>query len=102
MTEPGCWAGIMVMLCTLSMGADVQQALKTPSMPSTVLQRHKRSWRWDKLYVHEETPLEQKQKIGKVKVLNHSASLNIMLIDYFFKFTSKVIEESSEVLLYIV
>jgi len=71
MTEPGCWAGILVVLCTLSMGADVQQALKTPSMPSTVLQRHKRDWKWDKLYVHEEAPsYKLPEKIGKVKVLN--------------------------------
>jgi len=71
MTEPGCWAGILVVLCTLSMGADVQQALKTPSMPNTVLQRHKRDWKWDKLYVHEEAPsYKLPEKIGKVKVLN--------------------------------
>ncbi|XP_077085394.1 cadherin-5 [Siphateles boraxobius] len=68
MTEPGCWAGILVVLCTLSMGADVQRALKTPSMPSTVLHRHKRDWKWDKLYVYEETPSKTPpEKIGKLE-----------------------------------
>lgn len=68
MTEPGCWAGILLVLCNLSMGADVQQALKTPSMPSTVLHRHKRDWKWDKLYVYEETPSKNPpEKIGKLE-----------------------------------
>lgn len=73
MTEPGCWAGILVVLCTLSMGADVQKALKKPSMPSIVLQRHKRDWKWDKLYAYEESALKTPpEKIGKVKGLNHN------------------------------
>ncbi|KAL1271119.1 hypothetical protein QQF64_030135 [Cirrhinus molitorella] len=68
MTEPGFWAGVLVILCTLSVGADVHQALKTQSMLSKVLQRHKRDWKWDKLYVHEEMPLKHPpEKIGKLE-----------------------------------
>ncbi|XP_073693013.1 cadherin-5 [Garra rufa] len=67
MTEPGFWAGVLVVLCTLSVGADVHQALKTPSMPSKVLQRHKRAWKWDKLYVNEEMPTKSPIKIGKLE-----------------------------------
>ncbi|KAK2914027.1 hypothetical protein Q8A67_002426 [Cirrhinus molitorella] len=68
MTEPGFWAGVLVVLCTLSVGADVHQALKTPSMLSKVLQRHKRDWKWDKLYVHEEMPPKHPpEKIGKLE-----------------------------------
>ncbi|XP_016363337.1 cadherin-5-like [Sinocyclocheilus anshuiensis] len=68
MTEPGFWAGVLVVLCTLSMGADVHQALKTPSVPSRVLQRHKRDWKWDKLYVYEEMPPKNPpEKIGKLE-----------------------------------
>ncbi|XP_016088948.1 cadherin-5-like [Sinocyclocheilus grahami] len=68
MTEPGFWAGVLVVLCTLSMGADVHQALKTPSVPSRVLQRHKRDWKWDKLYAYEEMPPKNPpEKIGKLE-----------------------------------
>ncbi|KAI2662486.1 Cadherin-5 [Labeo rohita] len=67
MTEPGFWAGVLVILCTLSVGADVHQALKTPSMQSKVLQRHKRDWKWDKLFVNEEMPPKSPpEKIGKL------------------------------------
>ncbi|XP_067258180.1 cadherin-5 [Chanodichthys erythropterus] len=80
MTEPGCWAGILVVLCTLSMGADVQKALKKPSMPSTVLQRHKRDWRWDKLYAFEETPPKTPpEKIGKLDNTHFSKSSRYIL-----------------------
>ncbi|XP_016394466.1 cadherin-5-like [Sinocyclocheilus rhinocerous] len=68
MTEPGFWAGVLVVLCTLGMGADVHQALKTPSVPSRVLQRHKRDWKWDKLYAYEEMPPKNPpEKIGKLE-----------------------------------
>lgn len=84
MTEPGFWAGVLVVLCTLSMGADVHQALKAPSMPSRVLQRQKRAWKWDKLYVNEEMPPKNPpEKIGKVKGLNNdkcSESMYIVLL----------------------
>ncbi|XP_026071241.1 cadherin-5-like isoform X2 [Carassius auratus] len=67
LTEPGFWAGVLVVLCTLSMGADVHQDLKTQSMPSRVLKRHKRDWNWDKLYVSEELPPQNPPgKIGKL------------------------------------
>uniref|UniRef100_A0A8C1GLT5 Cadherin-5 n=1 Tax=Cyprinus carpio TaxID=7962 RepID=A0A8C1GLT5_CYPCA len=68
MTDPGFWAGVLVIFCTLSMGADVHQTLKTPSMPSRVLQRHKRDWKWDKLFVYEEMlPKNPPEKIGKLE-----------------------------------
>ncbi|XP_067294022.1 cadherin-5 [Pseudorasbora parva] len=79
-TEPGCWAGILVVLCTLSMGADVQQALKTPSMQSRVLQRHKREWKWDKLYVFEEmSPENLPEKIGKLENTRSSDNSRFVL-----------------------
>ncbi len=41
-------------------------------MPSRVLQRHKRDWKWDKLYVNEEMPPKNPpETIGKVKGLNN-------------------------------
>ncbi|XP_043100166.1 cadherin-5 [Puntigrus tetrazona] len=75
MTEPGFWAGVLVVLCTLSMGADVHPALKTSSTPSRVLQRHKRAWKWDKLYVNEEMPPKNPpEKIGKLENTFYDAS----------------------------
>ncbi|XP_058639185.1 cadherin-5 [Onychostoma macrolepis] len=80
MTEPGFWAGVLVVLCTLSVGADVNQALKTPSMPSRVLQRHKRDWKWDKLYVNEEMPPKNPpEKIGKLENTFFDASARYIL-----------------------
>nr|AMR55388.1 cadherin-5 [Schizothorax prenanti] len=80
MTEPGFWAGVLVVLCTLSMGADVHQALKTPSMPSRVLQRQKRAWKWDKLYVNEEMPPKNPpEKIGKLDNTFFDASARFIL-----------------------
>ncbi|XP_016105250.1 cadherin-5-like isoform X2 [Sinocyclocheilus grahami] len=80
MAEPGFWAGVLVILCTLSMGADVHQALKTPSMPSRVLQRHKRAWKWDKLYVNEEMPPKNPpEKIGKLENTFFNASARYIL-----------------------
>ncbi|XP_073715295.1 cadherin-5 [Misgurnus anguillicaudatus] len=65
MTEPGFWAGFLVILCTLSMALDVHQA---PSMHSRVLQRQKREWKWDKLYAFEEMdPKNLPEKIGKLE-----------------------------------
>ncbi|XP_052008091.1 cadherin-5 [Xyrauchen texanus] len=67
MTEPGFWAGFLVILCTLSTAVDVHQALKPTSMNSKVIQRHKREWKWDKLYLYEETfPKTPLEKIGKL------------------------------------
>lgn len=67
MTEPCFWAGFLVIICTLSMALDVQKAIKLPSTYSGVLHRHKRAWKWDKLYVYEETtPPPSGEKIGKV------------------------------------
>lgn len=72
MTEPCFWAGFLVILCTLSMALDVHQALNILSTQSGVLQRHKRAWKWDKLYVYEETaPHPSGEKIGKVNGPNY-------------------------------
>uniref|UniRef100_A0A8C1F9A4 Cadherin-5 n=1 Tax=Cyprinus carpio carpio TaxID=630221 RepID=A0A8C1F9A4_CYPCA len=80
MTESGFWAGVLVVLCTLSVGADVHQALKMPSMPSRVLQRHKRAWKWDKLYVNEEMPPKNPpEKIGKLDNTFFDASARYIL-----------------------
>lgn len=84
MTESVFWAGVLVVLCALSAGADVYQALKMPSMSSRVLQRHKREWRWDKLYVTEENPPKNPpEKIGKVKGLNNGKLNENMYIVLF-------------------
>ncbi|XP_059369978.1 cadherin-5-like isoform X3 [Carassius carassius] len=80
LTEPGFWAGVLVVLCTLSMGADVHKALKKPSMPSRVLQRHKRDWKWDTLFVYEEmAPKKPSKKIGKLEntFFNTSSKYNL-------------------------
>ncbi|XP_051501240.1 cadherin-5 [Myxocyprinus asiaticus] len=67
-TEPGFWAGFLVILCTLITAVDVHQTLKPTSMNNKVLQRHKREWKWDKLYVYEETaPKNPPEKIGKLE-----------------------------------
>ncbi|XP_065145374.1 cadherin-5 [Paramisgurnus dabryanus] len=73
MTEPGFWAGFLVILCTLSMALDVHQALKSPSMHGRVLQRQKREWKWDKLYAYEEIdPKNLPEKIGKLENTNYA------------------------------
>ncbi|XP_059389974.1 cadherin-5 [Carassius carassius] len=80
MTEPVFWAGVLVVLCALSGGADVHQALKMPSMSSRVLQRHKRDWKWDKLYVTEENPPKNPpEKIGKLDNTFFDASARYIL-----------------------
>lgn len=80
MTEPCFWAGFLVILCTLSMALDVQQALKLTSKYSGVLQRHKRAWKWDKLYVYEETaPHPSGEKIGKLDNTLYSESARYIL-----------------------
>ncbi|XP_026123649.1 cadherin-5 [Carassius auratus] len=80
MTEPVFWAGVLVVFCALSAGADVYQALKMPSMSTRVLQRHKREWRWDKLYVTEENPPKNPpEKIGKLHNTRFNASARYIL-----------------------
>lgn len=72
MTKPCFWAGILVILCNLNMALDAHHALRLPSTQSGVLQRHKREWKWDKLYVFEETaPQPLGEKIGKVNGPNY-------------------------------
>ncbi|XP_051993183.1 cadherin-5-like [Xyrauchen texanus] len=67
MTEPGVLAGFLVILCTLSPVVNSHQALKPPSLYNTVLQRQKREWKWDKLYVYEESdPKTPPESIGKL------------------------------------
>ncbi|XP_073722623.1 cadherin-5-like [Misgurnus anguillicaudatus] len=61
----GFWAGFLLILCT---SMDVNQALKHPSMHGRVLQRQKREFKWDKLYVFEEMdPKILPEKIGKLE-----------------------------------
>ncbi|XP_056599536.1 cadherin-5 [Triplophysa dalaica] len=67
MTKPCFWAGILVILCNLNMALDARHTLRLTSTQSGVLQRHKREWKWDKLYVFEETaPQPLGEKIGKL------------------------------------
>lgn len=80
MTEPVFRAAVLLALCSLSFGADVHQALKTPSTSSAVLQRHKRDWKWDKLYVYEESrPKTPPEKIGKLENTFFSSSTRFIL-----------------------
>nr|XP_055033075.1 cadherin-11-like [Misgurnus anguillicaudatus] len=61
----GFWAGFLLILCT---SMDLNQALKHPSMHGRVLQRQKRAFKWDKLYVFEEMdPKILPEKIGKLE-----------------------------------
>ncbi|NP_001003983.1 cadherin-5 precursor [Danio rerio] len=80
MTEPVFRVAVLLALCSLSIGVDVHQAQKTPSISSAALQRHKRDWKWDKLYAYEETrPKNPPEKIGKLENTFFSSSTRYIL-----------------------
>ncbi|XP_051562731.1 cadherin-5-like [Myxocyprinus asiaticus] len=81
MTEPGFLVGFLVILCTLSTVVNAHQAPNPPSLYKTVLQRQKREWKWDKLYVYEESPPKTPpEPIGKlVNTLYNDMSTRFIL-----------------------
>ncbi|TRY59769.1 hypothetical protein DNTS_027176 [Danionella cerebrum] len=80
MMEPFFWSAVLLVFCSLGAAADVHQVQKTPSISSKLLQRQKRDWKWDKLYVYEELPEKNlPEKIGKLENTFFSSSTRFIL-----------------------